>query len=138
MYVERILTLLLGARFGHVFRSKRVAGMSLRPTIRVSSRLRAARGILHISMPDERSLQDTAREAIRTGRLPGQPPIRTLGGRGSGERCALCGEPIQDDQMEVELEFARRAGDTTEIQRYRFHPSCCVAWERAKLEATSD
>jgi hypothetical protein len=42
--------------------------------------------------------------------------------------------------MEVELEFARRAGDTTEIQRYRFHPPCCVAWENARVgfDATSD
>ena len=91
-------------------------------------------------MPDERSLRDIAREAIRTGRLPAQPPVRTLGGGGSGERCVLCSETIRFDQMEVELEFARRAGDTTEIQRYRFHPPCCVAWENARVgfDATSD
>jgi hypothetical protein len=91
-------------------------------------------------MPDERSRRDLAREAIRTGRLPAQPPSRTLGGPGSGEACVLCGETIRYDQMEVELEYTRRAGDTTDIERYRLHPRCCVAWENthARLDATSD
>jgi hypothetical protein len=83
-------------------------------------------------MPDIRSLQDIAHEAIQSGRLPADRPIRTLGGGGSGERCAVCGERIGIDQPEVELEFARRSGSTTEILRYRFHPLCCVAWERAR------
>jgi hypothetical protein len=90
-------------------------------------------------MPDERALRDAAREAIRTGVLPARSAIRTLGGRGSGERCALCGETIRLDQMEIELEFARRSGATTEIDNYRLHPQCCVAWERerASFDATS-
>jgi hypothetical protein len=73
-------------------------------------------------MPDERSLRDSAREEIQNGRLPARPPICTLGGGGSGERCVLCGETIGYDQMEVELEFAERTGDTTEIEKCRFHP----------------
>jgi hypothetical protein len=91
-------------------------------------------------MPDERSLRDTAREAIQNGRLPARPPIRTLGGGGNGERCVLCGKTIRYDQMEVELEFAERTGDTTQIEKCRFHPQCCVAWERARagFDATSD
>jgi hypothetical protein len=91
-------------------------------------------------MPDARSLQATAREAIRTGRLPARPPSRTLGGMGGGERCALCGETIRHDQMEVELEFARSSGAATVVEKYRFHPQCCIAWERAraKFNSTSD
>jgi len=91
-------------------------------------------------MPDERSLRDIAHEAIRTGRLPAQSPSRTLGGRRGEETCVLCGETIRYDQMEVELEYARRAGETTEIERYRLHPRCCVAWENARVrfDATSD
>jgi len=78
-------------------------------------------------MPDERSLRDSAREEIQNGRLPARPPICTLGGGGSGERCVLCGETIGYDQMEVELEFAERTGDTTEIEKCRFHPPSAVS-----------
>jgi hypothetical protein len=83
-------------------------------------------------MPDERALRDAAREAIRTGVLPARSAIRTLGGRGSGEPCVLCGESIRHDQMEIELEFARRSGATTDIDNYPLHPQCCIAWERAR------
>jgi hypothetical protein len=86
-------------------------------------------------MPDERSLRDIAREAIRTGRLPAQPARRTLGGPGSEETCVLCGETIRYHQMEVELEYARRTGDTSDIERYRLHPLCCVAWEYARARS---
>jgi hypothetical protein len=92
------------------------------------------------SMPDERSLRDIVREAIRNGLLPAQFPSRTLGGPGSGQACVLCGETIRYALMEVELEYARRTGGATDIERYRLHPRCCVAWENARVrfDATSD
>jgi hypothetical protein len=33
--------------------------------------------------------------------------------------------------MELELEFAWRAGDATVVERYVLHPECFIAWERA-------
>ena len=132
----------LSARGLAILPCQRMPSKSLMPTIRVSRDFRHRSAVASCtsvrSMPDERSLRDTAREAIRTGRLPARPPSRTLAGPGSGEACVLCGETIGHDQMEVELEYARRAGDTIDIERHRLHPPCCIAWESARFEATSD
>jgi len=78
-------------------------------------------------MPDELLLRQKAREAIRSGKLPRRQPDRTFGAPGSGESCALCGEPVAQDQMLIQIEYQRHA--TSRLTSYHLHLGCHAAWE---------
>ncbi len=52
---------------------------------------------------EENILGERAREAIRSGKLPARRPDRTLGGPGSQVHCAVCGELILRNQLELEF-----------------------------------
>ena len=52
------------------------------------------------------TVRDNLREAIRSGKLPGQSPQRTWAGQGCGAPCMICGHAINADELEYELEFA--------------------------------
>lgn len=79
-------------------------------------------------MNDEQVLREKARNAIRTGKLPAVKPGRTWGGPGNGTRCSLCGEPVTQGQMELEIEY-RRAGATSGLDKYYLHVRCFAVWE---------
>jgi hypothetical protein len=79
-------------------------------------------------MPDELLLREQARYAVRTGTLPTRKPDRTFGGPGSNVACAVCREPIPQNQMEFEIEFNRH-GTAPGLDRYYLHPRCYAAWE---------
>ena len=90
-------------------------------------------------MPDKSTLRDKARDAVRCGSLPARFPSRVFGGPGSGNACAVCGQQIRRQEMEIELEFTMQDAPTR-TDRYRFHPVCCNAWEseRTKIEGPVD
>src|SRR5678816_2376603 len=68
-------------------------------------------------MPDEVSLREKAREAIRSGKLPARKPSRMFGGTGSEKPCALCGDIVPRDQPELEMELTRD-GSAPEAHHY--------------------
>jgi hypothetical protein len=74
-------------------------------------------------MPDETILRAKAREAVRTGKLPSRRPDRTWGGPGVGAPCAVCGEPVKRDQLELEIQF-ERDGDTPGLDKFHIHVRC--------------
>jgi hypothetical protein len=76
----------------------------------------------------EEGLRERIRKAIEEGRLPGQRPAHTWGGRGSGAACAVCAESISPEQFEFELEYAR-AGNANGLVNLHVHVSCCSTWE---------
>jgi hypothetical protein len=87
-------------------------------------------------LTDECTLRESARAAIRMGKLPARRPDRTFGGLGSGTTCAVCGTLITLTQLEIEAEFVRRGvtpetphADPHEFDRYHSHPRCFAAWE---------
>jgi len=84
-------------------------------------------------MPDEARLRNRAREAIRAGKLPCRQPDHTFGAPGNGESCALCGEPVAQDQMLIQIGYQRDA--TSKSTSYHLHLGCHEAWEfeRAKI-----
>ena len=84
-------------------------------------------------MPDELLLREKAREAIRNGNVPIAKPGRTWGGPGTGEACAVCGEPVRRSDLGFELEFQ------PETAKYHFHIRCLAAWEfeRTKVPGSS-
>jgi hypothetical protein len=79
-------------------------------------------------MKDECFLREKAQEAIRNGKLPAVKPGRTWGGPGNGTRCSMCGEPVTQGQMELEIEY-RRAGTTPGLDKYYLHVRCFAVWE---------
>jgi hypothetical protein len=79
-------------------------------------------------MSDQGVLRQKVREAIKTGTLPRSLPERTWGGRGTGACCTICGEPVQRDEVEFELEFARGNGNGGR-DNVRVHLRCFAAWE---------
>jgi len=83
---------------------------------------------------DDSILREKAREAIENGKLPTQYPERIMGGPGCGDMCAICGETLPRNQMELEPEF-RLDGAIAESHKYHLHPRCFMAWE---LERTKD
>jgi len=68
---------------------------------------------------DEKTVRETAREAIRSTRLPSRRPDRTWGGPGVGAPCAVCELPVRKDEMEFEIQFARDGADpgTRQVSR---------------------
>ena len=78
-------------------------------------------------MGDESVLRARAREAMKSGNLPDHRPERMWGGPGSGAPCAVCGETVDKDGVELELQFTSDGGfDTT---NYHVHAPCFAAWE---------
>jgi hypothetical protein len=77
-------------------------------------------------MNEETRLRELAREALRNGKLPNDRPHRMWGGPGCGASCAVCGLPIQANQTELELDFAREGLDQ---DNQHLHQHCFAAWE---------
>ena len=75
---------------------------------------------------EEQALRAKAREVLDTGKLPNGRPDRVWGEPGVGASCAVCELPVQHDQVEFELEFARR-GDNAD--KHHVHIRCFAAWE---------
>ena len=74
------------------------------------------------------NLLELAQQALDTGLLP-STLRRAMGGRGSGSRCALCGEPITSAMPEIELDGG--PSDT----RIVMHSQCHVAWSTTILKS---
>jgi hypothetical protein len=88
-------------------------------------------------MPDEASLREFARFAIRNGTLPRRDPARIWAGPSVGALCTVCEKPITRDQLEYEVEFPPDGGNPG-LDQFHFHLQCFAAWEveRTKLEAS--
>ena len=78
-------------------------------------------------MGEESVLHVRAREAMKTGRLPDHRPERVWGGLGSGEPCAVCGEAVDKNDVELELQFA--SDPVAAATSYHVHAKCFGAWE---------
>jgi len=77
---------------------------------------------------EEQALRVKAREVLDTGKLPNGRPDRVWGEPGVGAPCAVCDLPVEPDQVEFELEFARD-GDNPGLDKHHVHIRCFAAWE---------
>jgi hypothetical protein len=79
---------------------------------------------------DENTLREKARQVLSDEKLPKRRPDRTWGGPGVGATCAICELPVQPDELEFEIEFARNGqrGDAG-LDKYHVHIRCFAAWE---------
>jgi hypothetical protein len=80
---------------------------------------------------DDQALREKARRVLRAGKLPNRRPDRTWGGVGVGAPCAVCDLPVEHDQREFEIEFARHR-DNPGLDKYHVHIRCFAAWEFAQ------
>jgi hypothetical protein len=74
---------------------------------------------------DSMTLIERAQAAIAAHRLPLAATSRIWGGRGSGQCCSLCGEPIGSDDVEIELDTAVEGNAGV-----RFHARCHSLWQQ--------
>jgi hypothetical protein len=75
-------------------------------------------------------------EAIRSGKLPNRSPERTWAGRSCGVPCAICGQRINPDELEYELEFAP-GDDSEQPEGHHLHIGCFWAWETERQKPQS-
>ena len=62
--------------------------------------------------------------AVRSLQVPYTKPQRTWAGHGSGGPCDLCGEPIDPQQIEYEVELSEDAC----VSVLNLHLSCFEVW----------
>jgi hypothetical protein len=77
---------------------------------------------------NEKELREKARAAVQNGKLPRRSPDRTWGGPGVGAECPVCGLPVQDDELEFEIQF-RRDGTNPGLDKFHIHARCFAVWE---------
>jgi hypothetical protein len=85
-------------------------------------------------MPDEKILREKARGVVRSGKLPSRRPDRTWGGPGVGAICAVCELPVERNEIEFEIQFARD-GDNPGLDKDHVHLRCFAAWEFERRNA---
>lgn len=78
-------------------------------------------------VPSEPGAPAKSREPIEAGRLPRRRPDRMWAGLSAGGHCAICGTTVKLDEMEYELEFARKDHDSG-VDRHRVHIQCFSAF----------
>jgi hypothetical protein len=74
---------------------------------------------------DSATLLDRAQRAIEDRQLPPGVSTRVWGGRGSGLPCSLCGQPIDSNDVEIELDGVGASAGV------RFHSRCHLVWQQA-------
>jgi len=84
-------------------------------------------------MPGETLLRDAAREAVEQCKLSNRQHDRLRGGPGVGAPCRVCDRPVEKDEMEFEVEFARDGG-APHFHGYHVHVRCFAAWELARMD----
>ena len=82
-------------------------------------------------MLDEDELRNRAREAVQAGRLPNRAPSLIWGGTGFWTNCAICGNPVNSDEVGYELQFAEGEGLPGGTE-YHVHVRCFTAWEQER------
>lgn len=83
----------------------------------------------------ERALHARVCDLLRGGGLPARKPDRIWGGPGAGAECTVCGLPVTDDEIEMELEFLDSDGRGT--SRHHLHLQCYAAFEAESRNAAA-
>jgi len=95
-----------------------------------------AAGAMHMTdRSDEelKCLRARARARLEEGTLPRAKAVRTWGGLGTGQPCALCDTPIDSHEPEFELQVDLSAPAS---QAVRFHRECHAIWDTVRGESS--
>jgi hypothetical protein len=85
---------------------------------------------------DDSILRAKARELIEAGNLPNRRPDRMWGGPSVGAQCTICGAPVKQDELELEMEFIPDAGPGPST--HHVHIRCFSALEFEMRSRQSD
>jgi hypothetical protein len=66
-------------------------------------------------------LRIRARDLIEAGSLPRRLPDRKWGGPGTGAPCMVCGVPVKEDEIGLEIELPECRADSS---THHFHVRC--------------
>ena len=72
-------------------------------------------------------IRERVRAALASGALPPLDGNRSWAGRGSGQKCRICNEPIGPDQIEHEVE----APDSILV-----HQGCLILWREESVRTS--
>jgi hypothetical protein len=78
-------------------------------------------------MITDSTLREKARALIKAGNLPNRLPDRKWGGPGGGAPCMVCGVPVNDHEIGLEIELT--CPDGTGASNHHFHVRCFSALE---------
>jgi hypothetical protein len=81
-------------------------------------------------LTQETELRRVARERVASGDLPSEIISRMWASRGRGQSCSLCDRPIQNDEVEYEIEADIAGAKGT----FLFHWPCHAVWQLACVE----
>lgn len=76
--------------------------------------------------PQELELKKTALERICSKLLPAEVPKSIWAGKGTGEPCSLCDQPVAQTEMEYEVNVPSGEGAGRIL---RFHLRCHALWQ---------
>jgi len=76
-------------------------------------------------MSVDSTLRAKARRLMQAGKLPNRLPNRMWGGPGIGTPCTVCGEPVKQDEAELEVEWS----DGASTNNHHLHTRCLAALE---------
>jgi hypothetical protein len=79
-----------------------------------------------MSFPPDPEAEEKIRDKITRGMLPRKPPAKIWAGRGHGEVCAGCDQPIGPEQVAYEIENGHV---------FRMHIDCAALWEEEMRRA---
>lgn len=70
---------------------------------------------------DESAIRQRIRTMVETGALPCDEPEKVWAGKGMGQHCVACSQPISAAEIEYEVEL-------TAGQMFRVHRRCHEIW----------
>ena len=85
---------------------------------------------------NQKLLRNLIRRQMSTGQLPPAFGGKTFGGRGRNQVCDCCGQIIEPDEIEYQIEFTPTRGESGKI--FVAHIHChWLWWEESDLQGSS-
>lgn len=91
--------------------------------------------VLQGRVMEQAELRRRARLAIESHKIPNRHPHQLWGVHGVGGPCAICGLPVNQNELEYEVQFAREANPKNRVsgndhfQVFHVHIHCFWAWD---------
>jgi hypothetical protein len=84
---------------------------------------------------EQAELRQRARLAIESHKIPNRHPHQLRGSHGVGAPCAICELPVNQNELEYEVQFSRegnprgRVSGAGHFQVFHVHIHCFSAWD---------
>ena len=91
--------------------------------------------VLQGRVMEQAELRQRARLAIESHKIPNRHPRQLWGSHGVGAPCAICELPVNQNELEYEVQFSRegnprgRVSGADHFQVFHVHSHCFSAWD---------